>query len=395
MSRLSLTLTLAGKDWRLFWADRRAALLCFVVPIVLASAFGLVFHRPASSASPSKLPMLVVVEDDGPFTSRVAVELVGSPRLEARLASREEAESAIHDRKSSVAVVLPHGFERLKGWQPGQSGECPEVRILHHPAAGAERQWAEGAVTEVVMKQLAREKFGALADGKGEAAFAAPFRVNASAVSAGSGAKFNSYSHSFCGMTLQYLLFWGMESGLLFLRERQRGVWVRTRAAPVPFGCVIAAKALSTAAVALLQVLVTFGFGYLVFGVAITGSFIGFILLALVACALAASTGLLVAAIGGTEARARSVSILVILGISMLGGLWLPSFLLPGWVRDTAMSLPTAWAMQGLGGVTWEGLGLWAVLPSVVVVAAFAAAFLAVAVLRLKWAEQRIRQGNV
>jgi ABC-2 type transport system permease protein len=89
------------------------------------------------------------------------------------------------------------------------------------------------------------------------------------------------------------------------------------------------------------------------------------------------------------------VSILVILGISMLGGLWLPSFLLPGWVRDTSMSLPTAWAMQGLAGVTWEGLGLWSVLPSVVVVAAFAAAFLTLAVLRLKWAEQRIRQGNV
>jgi ABC-2 type transport system permease protein len=393
MSRFSLTLTLAGKDWRLFWADRRAALLCFIVPVVLASAFGLIFHRPTPGASSSKLPILVVVEDGGPFTSRVTAELLASSRLEAKLALSDEAESAIHDRKPSVAVVLPKGFERLKDWQPGQPGERPELRILHHPAAGAERQWAEGAVTEVVMRQLAREKFGALAKGD-EATFAAPFRVNASAVSAGS-PQFNSYSHSFCGMTLQYLLFWGMESGLLFLRERKRGVWARTRAAPVPFGCVIAAKALSTAAIALLQVLVTFGFGYLVFGVAVTGSFVGFVLLALAACALAASTGLLVAAIGGTEARARSVSILVILGISMVGGLWLPSFLLPGWVRDTAMSLPTAWAMQGLGGVTWEGLGLWAVLPSVVVVAAFAAAFLAVAVLRLKWAEQRIRQGNV
>ena len=38
---------LAGKDWRLFWADRRAAALCFLVPVVLASAFGLIFARPA------------------------------------------------------------------------------------------------------------------------------------------------------------------------------------------------------------------------------------------------------------------------------------------------------------------------------------------------------------
>src|SRR5262249_15607528 len=143
-----------------------------------------------------------------------------------------------------------------------------------------------------------------------------------------------------------------------------------------------------------LQVLVTFGFGYFVFGVTVTGSWLGFLLLVIVACGLASATGLLVAAIGGTEARARSVSILVILGISMIGGLWMPTFLLPTWLRDIALSLPTSWAMRGLGGVTWEGRGLWSVLPSVGMVALFAVAFLALAVWRLKCDERRIRQGN-
>jgi ABC-2 type transport system permease protein len=391
MSRTSLVLALAAKDWRLFWADRRAAALCFIVPVVLASAFGLIFNRPAPYAAPSRLPVLVVTEDDGPFTAHVAADLLASPRLDAKPATRAEAEAAVRGNRSAVAVVLPAGFEKVKDWQPGQGGG-PELRVLHHPTASAERQWAEGAVLEVVMRQLAREKLGAL--GQREAVLAAPFRVTATAAAARPDAKFNSYSHAFCGMTLQYLLFWGMESGLVFLRERRRGVWCRVRAAPVPLGCVLTAKALSTAFIALLQVLVTFAFGYLVFGVAVTGSFAGFVLLALAACGLAAATGLLVAAVGGTEARARSVSIVVILGISMVGGLWVPSFLLPGWVRDTALSLPTAWAMHGLGGVTWQGLGLWAVLPSVLAVAAFTAAFLALAAWRLNRAERLVRQGT-
>lgn len=392
MSRLSLTLTLAAKDWRLFWADRRAAVLCFVVPIVLASAFGMIFHRPTPHTTIMQLPVLVVTEGDGPFTTQVAAALLASPRLEGMSATLAEAEAAVTNRRPSVAIVLPVGFEQLKNWQPGQAGERPEVRVLHHPTAGAERQLAEGVVTEVVMKQLAREKFTGLTPTAAEAT--PPFRVEATAISARSDARFNSYSHSFCGMTLQYLLFWGMESGLVLLRERQRGVWIRMRAAPVPLGCLLGGKALATAVIALLQVLVTFGFGYLVFGVAVTGSFIGFVLLALAACGLAAATGLLVAAVGGTEARARSVSILVILGISMVGGLWVPAFLLPAWVRDTALSLPTAWAMRGLGGVTWEGLGLRAVLPSVLAVTIFATAFLALAAWRLNRSEQRIRQGN-
>jgi ABC-2 type transport system permease protein len=301
--------------------------------------------------------------------------------------------TAVTEHRPGIAIVLPVGFERLKEWQPGQADK-PSVQILHHPSVGAERQWAEGVVTEIVMKRLAREKLGGLLSGK-EETLASPFQVNASAVSSRIDARFNAYSHSFCGMTLQYLLFWGMESGLLFLRERQRGVWCRMRAAPISLGCVLCAKALSTAIIALLQVLVTFSFGYLVFGVTVTGSMVGFILLALAACALAAATGLLVAAIGGSEARARSVSILVILGVSMIGGLWMPAFLLPEWVREASLSLPTAWAMRGLGAVTWQGLGFWPVLPSVLVVAAFAAGFLTIAIACLKRTEWRLRAGKI
>lgn len=387
MSKLSLTLSLARKDWRLFWADRRAALMCFVVPVVLASAFGMIFHRPSSDVT-AKLPVVVVVEDAGHFTRQVADELLASSRLEAKELSRAEAEEAVAARKA-VAVVLPIGFERLKAWQPGTTDERPELRLLHHPNAGAERQWAEGVVSEVVMKRVAREAFGA-----SERESAPPFRVEAATVAPHPRTQFNSYSHSFCGMTLQYLLFWGMESGLLLLRERQRRVWDRVRAAAVPLSCVIAGKALATAFVALLQVLVTFGVGYVAFGVTIDGSVTGFVLLALTACALAAATGLLVAAIGGTEARARSVSILLILAVSMLGGLWVPAFLLPAWARDVSLALPTTWAMRGLETVTWQSGGLLAALPSAAAVAAFALVLLGIASVRLKLAERAVREGR-
>ena len=386
-SRLHLTLTLARKDWRLFWADRRAAALCFVVPVLLASAFGTIFHRPAADAE-TKLPVVVVVEDDGPFTRRVATDLLGSPHLDAKELSRADAEAAVAERRA-VAVVLPAGFERLKAWQPGAEGARPELRLLHHPNATAERQWSEGVVTEIVMKSVAHEAFGAT-----ESESAPPFKVDAVAVSPHAGGPFNSYSHSFCGMTLQYLLFWGMESGLLLLRERRRSVWTRVRAAAVPLSCVLAGKALATGFLALLQVAVTFGVGYLAFGVTIDGSVIGFALLAVAACGLAAATGLLVAALGGTESRARSVSILLILGVSMLGGLWVPGFLLPAWARDVSLALPTTWAMRGLEAVTWQGAGLRAALPSVAAVAGFALALLAVAALRLKFVERAVREGR-
>ena len=386
---LPLVLAFAAKDWRLFWADRRAAALGFAVPVVLASAFGVVFDRPADPSG-VRLPLLVVAEGDGPVARRLVADLLASPRVEARVAPAGEAERLVADRRPGVAVVIPAAVETLAGWTPGAAGEKPRLEIRHNPLCAAEGQWAEGVVTEVVMRQLAADRLGPLAE-----SLAPPFRTEPVAVSGAAHARFNTYTHSFCGMTLQYLLFWGMESGLVLLRERGRGVWVRVRAAPVPLAAVLFGKAAATAAVALLQVLVTFAFGYAVFGVRVTGSAAGFVLLAVAASLLAAATGLAVAAVGGTEARARSVCILVILGVSMLGGLWLPAFLLPGWARDLALALPTTWAMRGLDGVTWQGRGFLAAVPSVAAITGFAAVFLAVAVARLVSGEARRRRGGV
>jgi ABC-2 type transport system permease protein len=386
--RLSLIFALAVKDWRLFLADKRAATLGFVVPIVLASTFGLIFARPADKPGGVKLPLVVALEGDGPFTKAVAEDLIASPRVEAEIVSRDEIARRLADRRPGVAVVFPADFEKLTTWKFGTDGERPKVQVLHNPLCASEAQWAEGLVSEAVMRKLAKERLGPVV---GESAMAMPFEVQTTEASDHAG--FNSYSHSFNGMTLQYLLFWGMESGLLLLRDRQRSVWSRMRAAPVPLWCVLLGKALSTAVIAFCMVLTTFAFGHFVFGVQITGSVIGFLSLAIAASVLAAATGLLVAAIGGTEARARSVCILVILGVSMLGGLWLPSFVLPGWARDVSLSLPTTWAMRGLDGVTWQGRDLFGSLPSVSVVAAFTAVFLAVAVAKLVSSEARRRRG--
>jgi len=386
---LSLILALAAKDVRVFLADRRAAALSFAVPIVLASAFGLIFHKtPGQSAAP-QLPIVVVVESDGPFTKQVVADLLASPRIDAEVVSRAEAEARVGDRRPGVAVVFPADFESLATWTPHSTAAKPTIAVLTNPLSESEGQWAEGVVSEVVMKRIASDR---LKPWTGQDA-APPFVVKTSTTVGEDHREFNSYTHSFSGMTIQYLLFWGMESGLCLLRDRRRSVWTRLQAAPVPVWAVLMGKALSTAGIAVVQVFATFAFGYVAFGVSIGGSWLGFLLLAIAAGVLAAATGLLVAAVGGTEARARSVAILVILAVSMIGGLWMPSFVLPGWARDTALALPTTWLMRGFDGVTWQGRGFGSILPNVGVAFAFAAVLLAAAVARLVTSEARRRRG--
>jgi ABC-2 type transport system permease protein len=242
-------------------------------------------------------------------------------------------------------------------------------------------------LTEIVLREAARDFLAPLGGGE----FRRPFEVDRTTESAGGALAGHAFSHSFCGMTMQYLLFLGLDSGLMFLRERRRGIWLRLRCAPIGFSTLLAGKAFATALIALAQIVVTFGVGAAFFGVRVNGSWPGFVLMAMSAALLSAATGLVVASLGGNETRARSVSILVILTLSLLGGLWLPAFLLPGWVRTLALALPTTWAARGLEGVVWQGMTFRAAWPCALALLGFSAAFLIFAYWRLRGSEMPSR----
>ena len=389
--QLRLIGAIVRKDIKLFLADRWAAVMCFAVPIVLASAFGLIFDTPAQQSGAVRLPLYVVVEDDSALTAKIVADLQASEEVEVHFAERTTAEDEINRHASGVAVILPAGFGSSLSLRT-RKGEEPVVPMRHHPGSALECRWAEGVLTGIVMRRAAKEFLEPLGV---NAELSMPFHMQREPILASAGHSFNSKSHSFSGMTLQYLLFWGMECGLLLLRERQRGIWGRLQTSPTPLTTALLGRVGSTVLIALVQIAATFGFGYLVFGVTLTGSTAGFVLLAVAMSLLAAGVGLLVAAVGRTEASARSIFIVVILAVSMLGGLWLPAFLLPRWLQDWSMALPTSWAMRGLDAVTWQGRGLAAVWPSVLAVNTFALVFLMAAIGRFHWSEARRRRGGI
>jgi ABC-2 type transport system permease protein len=379
---------LARKDIKLFLADRRGVVLCFAVPILLASAFGAIFHRPLLERL--QVPLFLVVEDDSPLTQRVVSALHSSDKVDVRETDRVTAREYLDQQASGVVLILPAGFGRLTDL----TAERPRVEMLYHPGSQLESHWAEGVLTEIVLRTAADQLLSALRQANPALQIDRPFFVERASITGGGALAENAYSHAFCGMMLQYLLFWGMDSGLLFLRERRQGIWRRLQAAPLTRGTLLAGKVLATALIALAQIAITFSFGYFVFGVTVTGSMVGFIALALAGALLSAGTGLLVAALSGNEGRARSIAILVILALSMLGGLWLPSFLLPRWVQPISLVLPTTWAVRGFEGVTWQGMATGPALRCAGILFGFSAAALLIAWWCFARSEAQTRAGK-
>lgn len=380
---LRLVWDLARKDILLFFMDRKAAALCFAVPILLGLIFGKIFQN-SQNIEANRLSIYVVNEDDHPLTRQLVQAMLHSPRMRLTEATLSEAEGALTARRARVAVIIPQGMgqslsSKSQVWRKGDT-QANEIsfRILHTPDSVLEGSFAEGLITEIVWKELAGRWLGSVLPPGATPSFERPFQLEQQTFPSPNIA-FNSFTHSFCGMSLQYLLFWGMDSGLLMLRERHRGVWRRVRSAPVSLPLILAGRVTSTTLIAFLQVLITMGFARVFCGVAINGSIFGFLIMAFAVALMAASTGMLVAAMGQSEARARNLAVVAILGLSMIGGYWLPSFLFPDWVRLSALALPTTWALRGFEGVYWGDGGLLETIQCALVVGGFSLAFLGLA----------------
>jgi linearmycin/streptolysin S transport system permease protein len=425
---LGAFLALARKDLQLFFSDRRAVILTFAVPIAIASFFGSIFRGGGDNDSePAKIP-IAIVDRDGSAISQGIVSGIGSDKsLATSTPPLEQARTGVQQGDVAVVVIIPPGFGDAAGRAFLSQGAKPEVELLFDPSRGAELAMVRGILTGHVMEGVGREVFGGpqgrvIVDetlsqldasampaetretlrnllqsvrrlnqqpgGTGGGPMTVPYTVKQDAVVAGGrNAQYNGYAHSFAGMGIQFLLFAAVELAMGILIERELGIWKRFRSAPLSRFTLLAARGASGTIITLLTLLVSFAFAMMMFGVKIHGSVIGFAAIAVACSIMAATFGLLVAALGKTAAATRRVATFAVLIMVMLGGAWVPSFIFPAWLQRITVVIPARWAVDGLDAMTWRGLGLDAAITPTLVLLGFAVLFALVTVIRFRWEE--------
>lgn len=427
---LTAFFAMVRKDLLVYFTDRRAVLITILVPFAMASFMGAV---TGGSGGRSKISVLVVDQDASALSQKIGQDLSADESLDVQRSSEAEATELVKRGKASVAVVIPSGFAKRAPKAFFSGGEKPELTLLYDPSDAAELAMARGILIQHVMQSVSQEAFsgqGGLAAVqemlgdldqnsamKGETkdtlrrllttvmdlnttatatattdqatagGLTLPYTTREVAVFAGESRNYNGYSHSFAGMTVQFLLFLSIELGGTMLLERQRGLWRRLRAAPLSRGAVLASRTVSGALLALFISTLLFAGGRLLFGVAINGSFLGFVLIAVAFALTSATFGLFLATMAKTQQAMRGGATFAVLVMTMLGGAWLPAFLFPPWMQTATLFAPTRWAMDGFDAMTWRGLGLEQALAPAAVLLCFAALFGVLAVLRFRWTE--------
>lgn len=421
-------LALVQKDLILYFSNKRALIVTLAAPIAIAAFFGSLFG--SSDKKPTRIPIAIVDQDKSPIAKQIVLGLKEDAALQVTELDEVAAQALVKKGKVRAAIVLPPKFGALASRSIFGGGNKPEVKIIFDPSQAMVLAMVRGMLAQHVMQAVTQSMMGAaggnlIADfrkditaskelpGKSQRAlldlfdsvervqkstdsgqpaakapsFDMPFTVATAEASGNTERKYNGYAHSFGGMSVQFLLFMGIDLGVGLLLMRRMGLWKRLRAAPVSRRLLLGSMVTSGTLIALILMCGIFGVAIVLFGVRIDGSVLGFFGNMLAFALLASSFGLLIAAIGKTPEATRGLAIFATLLMVMLGGAWIPSFLFPEWLQLVSVANPARWAVDGFDAMTWRGLGLEAAVMPIAAMVGFSVVFMAVAIWRFDWEE--------
>jgi ABC-2 type transport system permease protein len=381
---LTAVRALIRNDLRIFATDRRAMIIGVLVPILIAAFFGYVFGGNGNAES-AKIPIAVVDEDHSDVSRAISADLGQESLVSVQMLDRSQAQRLVRAGKIQVAAVMPPNFAANATAALYVDQERPQVELLIDPSQSMSGRIVEGILVRCAVREITRAAARGASGPNAAREFKLPYTVATTKMTAGNNAPYNSYAHSFAGMTTQFILLTGIDAGIVLLLLRERGTWQRIRAAPLARAQFLTARTLATMLIGIFQFTLIYAVAIGVFGVRIEGSAVGLVGVALALCFMNSAFGLMLASVGGSPAATRGIALLVTLLLVMIGGAWVPSFVFPRWLQQASLAVPTRWAVDGLDAMTWRGQGLYAALAPIAVLCTTAIICLGVAIWRFRW----------
>jgi ABC-type Na+ efflux pump permease subunit len=345
---------LARKDLRLFLRDRTALFFAFALPIMLGTILGSAMGSAMSGGSggddgkPKK--MKIAVEDRAQSDdSRALIErLAESETLEPVVVEDAEREVANGDRSSGLAIEPSYGAEGVVGTQN-------ELTLFRDPAQQIASQVVLFQLVPIVMGESYGSSFGKMATSKGLSDMLGLDVHDLEPKSKSGMPRKAGESHAFASMAVMMLLFNLVAAAGTLIDERAEGTLDRLRLTPSAGSSILLGKVLVTMTIAVVQLLVLFAFGTIVFKVPVMDHLPEVVVISLVWAFTASALGMLFATACSTRKQMEGLSTLVILGMSAVGGAWFPREIAPAWFQTAGLVTPVAWAMDAYEGVLWYG----------------------------------------
>ena len=401
------------KELKLLMKDREALALLFAMPVffIIVMSFALEGVFEAGTAD-RPIEVLLINLDAGEATQKLLEDIESVKGLKivqeikGTTITRDWAERLLKKRAYPVALLFKPDFsESVTRYVKSTKGERPRVSLIVDPATSrnliapvkaAIQALIERRITMARQIYQIRNQFSSsgqispdyvtgLENSAGSYARAVDLEIiapeNSSNIVRPSATEQNVPGYTIFGV---FFIVLPLAAG--FIREKHEGTFQRILASPSSKSSLLVGKLVPYYLVNLIQIALMFTVGAVLFGINL-GQLQALIPLSLALAACAIGLGLIVAALGKTEAQIGALGVFFAVVLSALGGMMVPTFVMPEFMQVLSRLTPHAWALSGYHDIMLRGLGLADVLEETAVLLGFAASFFLIALWRFRLSE--------
>jgi ABC-2 type transport system permease protein len=362
------------KELRQIRRDSRSLVFMVFLPAFLLLMFGFALNFDVKH-----IP-LAVVDQDGSRASRDLSDKFAATEsfdIKARLDRPGDVDGLMARDKIRAALVIPEGFS-----EDLLAGRSPSVQFLVDGANAMSGTTAAGYAASILQSYSQRITVAGLAR-RGAGGLTFPLETD---VRVWYNPELRSAKFLVPGL-MAFILMVILTTSTAFsiVREKERGTMEQLRVSPLPSVALIVGKLVPYVMISLASAHLVLGLGWVLFGVAVKGSYL-LLLLAMVLFLVAGlAQGILISAFTETQQVAFLLSILTtILPTFILSGFVFPIRNMPAAIKPVTYLIPAKYFLVALRATIIKGAGLSAFWEQMLMLAAFAGLTLALSVAMLR-----------
>ena len=426
-------LALIRKEYRLFWSDRVGVSLTFLIPGLLIALWGAIFGR--ADSGPEHIRLGFLNASASPVAKSIENVLDTTRTFQLVRASQDEKGREVPFDTSSIKELVRRGNAPAAFVIPADALSDTtfglKLKFYYDPRNEMEMQLIQGVLTERIMSQLpdlfikgmqqralrflgtdsgtsfnraiARtvNRYFKLDTGKilstlsdtGSSVLGNPSRRRdffknvldfQSEQLVGKDLSNPWATRSVGGWAMMFLMFTITAAAASLFEEKQTGVVLRLLASPISRAQILWGKYLFNMSLGIIQLLVLFVVGALLFKIDIVSHFFNLFVVIVAASTAATSFGMLLAAVSKTQSQARGLGTFLILAMSSIGGAWFPTTFMPDIIQFFSKATIVYWSMDGFLQVLWRGAAFADILPNIAVLLAISAAITGVSLVQFR-----------
>jgi len=395
---------LIKKDFRLFFKSKSAVALTYLVPMVITLIFGAVFGGFGKAEGINDIKILLVDDDQTEFSKKFHASLDSLQELTIYTKRKvndefipfdiEAMDGWIKDGKRKLGVYIPKGFE-----EKIENGEKIPLEIHFDPKYQIEYGITSGLIQKTMLENFPQILISSIMKSQLFRHFS--FVENQDRVLGknteqlrkmenpldmksvkllGEEQDNSMFAQYVAGMAVMFLLFSVTAAGASLIDEKKNGTINRLLIAPVKRSEILLSKMIYISLLGLSQLIVLFLFGWLVFKLNIFKDVLALVVMIIVTALACGSVGIFIASICKNQQQVGSISTLIVLGMSALGGSMFPSFIMPKYIQTIGNFTVNHWAMKGITDIFWYNKHLSDIYPSVLVLIGIAVVFSFIAI---------------